>query len=184
VSTPIVAGNLALDFVATVSERHTSRVEHLRTPADLASWFATAGILDAPPPPTAGELAEAVARREDMFRLIEQRIDRPAEPLDPDLVARLNATAAVPVPVPSLSTDGVLRRVGRPDAALSAIARDALALFDGSGDGVLKWCADPACTHPFLDRSRGHRRRWCGMAGCGDRAKAAAYRARRRTRAG
>ncbi|PYC65712.1 hypothetical protein C7C45_27955 [Micromonospora arborensis] len=30
-------------------------------------------------------------------------------------------------------------------------------------------------------RSRGARRRWCGMRGCGDRAKAAAYRQRRRT---
>ncbi|MGI3785575.1 MAG: CGNR zinc finger domain-containing protein [Janthinobacterium lividum] len=37
---------------------------------------------------------------------------------------------------------------------------------------------DPTCTHRFLDRSRGHRRRW-EMAGCGDRAKTAAHRAGR-----
>ncbi|MGH1526542.1 CGNR zinc finger domain-containing protein [Leifsonia sp. L25] len=30
------------------------------------------------------------------------------------------------------------------------------------------------CTRPFLDVSRASNRRWCGMSGCGDRAKAAA----------
>jgi predicted RNA-binding Zn ribbon-like protein len=182
VAASILGGNLALDFVATVEERRSTPVEHLRTPDDLAGWFVAAGIVDSPPPVTAEELAGAIAVREDLFRVIEQRIDRAAEPLDPDLVARLNAAAAEAVPVPRLSPDGVPRRTGGTAAALSAIARDAIALFGAAEDGALKWCADDACTHPFLDRSRGHRRRWCGMAGCGDRAKAAAYRARKRAR--
>jgi predicted RNA-binding Zn ribbon-like protein len=184
VTASIVGGNLALDFVATVEERRSTRVEHLRTPHDLAAWFVAAGILDSPPAVTADELAGAIAAREDLFRVIEQRIDRAGEPLDPDLVGRLNAVAAAPVPAPQLSPDGVPRRTGGTAAALSAIARDGIALFGAAEDGVLKWCADAACTHPFLDRSRGHRRRWCGMAGCGDRAKAAAYRARKRARSG
>ena len=73
-----------------------------------------------------------------------------------------------------MSRNGDLR------SGLSAVARAAIALFERADDSVLKWCADDDCTHPFLDTSRGHRRRWCGMAGCGDRAKAAAYRARKR----
>jgi predicted RNA-binding Zn ribbon-like protein len=57
-------------------------------------------------------------------------------------------------------------------------------VLDLHGDAdrpLLSRCADDRCTRPFVDRSRGHRRRWCGMRGCGDRAKAAAYRARHRT---
>jgi predicted RNA-binding Zn ribbon-like protein len=63
---------------------------------------------------------------------------------------------------------------------LVVLAADCLNLFDSADRQALHWCADPSCTRPFIDRSRGHRRRWCGMKGCGDRAKAAAYRARQR----
>ncbi|MGI5425384.1 CGNR zinc finger domain-containing protein [Streptomyces sp. CA-179760] len=44
----------------------------------------------------------------------------------------------------------------------------------------LKECGRPGCTRVYLDRSRGGRRAWCGMEECGNRVKAAAYRARRR----
>ncbi|MGI3783352.1 MAG: CGNR zinc finger domain-containing protein, partial [Janthinobacterium lividum] len=90
-----------------------------------------------------------------------------------------NRSAAGPLPQIALQPDRSLARSGSWRAGLTAVARDGLALVD-PGDAELKWCADPTCTHPFLDRSRGHRRRWCEMSGCGDRAKAAAYRARRR----
>ena len=41
-------------------------------------------------------------------------------------------------------------------------------------------CAGAACTLVFLDGTRSHARRWCSMAVCGNRAKAAAHRARAR----
>ena len=82
-----------------------------------------------------------------------------------------------------LAAGNAVQQVGDVSAGLSAVAREALALFRRTDGSVLKWCADEQCTHPFLDHSHGHRRRWCGMAGCGDRAKAAAYRARRRASA-
>jgi predicted RNA-binding Zn ribbon-like protein len=44
----------------------------------------------------------------------------------------------------------------------------------------LRRCDGARCTRLFVDRSRDGRRRWCEMKGCGDRAKAAAYRQRRR----
>lgn len=175
-----VGGNLALDYVGTLNERHTSRVEQLRAPADLSRWLVAAGVLDRAPEVTDDDLADAIGLREVLFALIEQRIDRPGEELRPAHLRRLNAAAAHPEPVVRLTTAGRITRTGDLAAGLSAVARDAIALFDPAQDGVLKWCAEDSCTHPFLDRSRGHRRRWCEMAGCGDRAKAAAYRARRR----
>ena len=41
-----------------------------------------------------------------------------------------------------------------------------------------------SCTLWFLDSSQAHSRRWCSMAVCGNRAKAAAMRARRKASAG
>jgi predicted RNA-binding Zn ribbon-like protein len=72
-----------------------------------------------------------------------------------------------------------LRRTGRAEDALGAIAREALLLGQDGRRDAIRWCADATCTRPFLDRSRARRRRWCGMSTCGDKAKAAAYRARR-----
>ncbi len=187
-SVVFVGGNLALDFVGTLNERGHSRVENLQTPPDLADWFVLAGVLDRRVRATEAEWAGAIELREAIFRLVQALIDG-ADPAPGDL-RQLNRAAAVPPPtirvVAGRAGLGDGRRVERQGdlaSALSAVARAGLELFALPDDAVLKWCANPTCTHPYLDRSRGHRRRWCDMAACGDRAKAAAYRARARREA-
>jgi predicted RNA-binding Zn ribbon-like protein len=179
--TPFVGGNLALDFVGTLSERSSARVEHLHTPDDLAEWLREASLLDRAPPVSPTDLAEALLLRETLFAVIAREIDGRSPRLRANERALINRAASSAPPTLELSSSGQVRRTGDVGAGLSAIARDAIGLFDRHDDSVLKWCADAQCTHPFLDRSRGHRRRWCEMAGCGDRAKAAAYRSRRRS---
>jgi len=174
-----VGGNLALDFVGTLNERFSSRVEQLRAPADLGQWLVAAGVLDRAPEVSEGDLTGAIALREVLFSVIAREIDGAAPRLTGAERAMINTAAAIPPPTPALASDGLVRRSGEVAAGLSAVARDAIGLFDRRDGSVLKWCADDDCTHPFLDSSHGHRRRWCGMAGCGDRAKAAAYRARK-----
>jgi len=174
-----VGGNLALDFVGTLNERFSNRVEQLRTPADLGRWLVAAGVLDRAPDVRDDDLAGAIALREVLFSVIAREIDGATPRLTETERAMINAAAAVSPPTPALSKDGEVQRNGDVAAGLSAVARDAIGLFDRRDGSVLKWCADDNCTHPFLDNSHGHRRRWCGMAGCGDRAKAAAYRARK-----
>jgi predicted RNA-binding Zn ribbon-like protein len=176
-----VTGNLALDYVATVAERGTTQLEHLLTPEDLAEWIAQAAIVDGRVAVTPAGLERAKAVREALFALVAAAID--GEPAPPDALRAVNEAAAAPPPTPALA-DGALRREGDLDAVLSALARAALELLGGPERARLKWCAGDRCTRPFVDRSRGGRRRWCGMAGCGDRAKAAAYRARRRAASG
>jgi predicted RNA-binding Zn ribbon-like protein len=39
-------------------------------------------------------------------------------------------------------------------------------------------CADPRCSRVFFDGTKNAARRWCDMATCGNRAKAARHRAR------
>ncbi|HEY0539942.1 MAG TPA: CGNR zinc finger domain-containing protein [Actinoallomurus sp.] len=48
--------------------------------------------------------------------------------------------------------------------------------------GRIRECAHPDCSRFYLDASHAGRRRWCGMAACGNRSKSAAY--RRRPQAG
>jgi predicted RNA-binding Zn ribbon-like protein len=103
-------------------------------------------------------------------------------PEDADRVT-VNEAAQQPDPTPQLTEAGDVRWTGGLEAVLAALARDALDLLDSPDLAAVRQCADDRCTRLFLDRSRGARRRWCGMKGCGDRAKAAAYRRRRRLRA-
>ena len=174
----LVGGRPSLDFVATVAERRTTRLEHLRTPDDLAAWVQQAGLVRDRLVLDQGDLERAVALREAMFGLLSALLDGvPASATDRELV---NAAARRPAPTVQLTEAGSVRRTGDLDAVLAELAGDCLRLHEEPDRVALRWCADPDCTRPFLDRSHGHRRRWCGMRGCGDRAKAAAYRERRR----
>jgi predicted RNA-binding Zn ribbon-like protein len=67
------------------------------------------------------------------------------------------------------------------DGALARLA-EPLALTLGSTDAIgrMRTCADDECRWVFFDGSRTHQRRWCDMASCGNRAKAARHRARAR----
>jgi predicted RNA-binding Zn ribbon-like protein len=176
----LFAGNLALDFVATVAERGTTNLERLATGADLAGWLVEAGVLDAPPAVGEEELLEARAFREALFGLVRALTDQ-AVPAGSDR-SLVNRVAAAAPPVPHLTEGGRVRRDGDLAGALAVVARAGIELFDHPDRQLVRWCADASCTRPFIDRSRGHRRRWCGMANCGDRAKAAAYRQRQRQR--
>jgi predicted RNA-binding Zn ribbon-like protein len=54
-----------------------------------------------------------------------------------------------------------------------------LELTEGHPERI-KTCASDTCDWIFYDASRTSRRRWCDMATCGNRAKAARHRAKER----
>jgi predicted RNA-binding Zn ribbon-like protein len=71
-----------------------------------------------------------------------------------------------------------MRRWRSPESLLLPIG-EALAKFVCDEDfSNVKACEGPACTLLFADHTRGHARRWCSMAICGNRAKQAAHRHR------
>ena len=45
-----------------------------------------------------------------------------------------------------------------------------------SSSARVRRCADPRCGRVFQDETKNGRRRWCDMATCGNRAKAARHR--------
>jgi predicted RNA-binding Zn ribbon-like protein len=66
----------------------------------------------------------------------------------------------------------------------STIARLLSIVHESMGSGTwerLKACPADDCLWAFYDRSRNHSRTWCEMEDCGNRAKARAYRERRRS---
>jgi predicted RNA-binding Zn ribbon-like protein len=177
-----IADRPALDFVATLAERGTTDLETLRRPADLAEWIRQSGIVDALGRLDESALQRARTAREAMFVLIAALIDGTVAPRGARQL--VNEAAARPGPRSRLDAKGRVTRDGGVDAVLCLLAADVIDLHDSPDRECLHWCADPRCTRPFVDRSRGSRRRWCGMKGCGDRAKAAAYRQRRRATPG
>ena len=88
-------------------------------------------------------------------------------------------TQIVPQPAgPEAFALQTMRRWRNPDALLLPVG-EALARLVCTEDFThVKACEGPACTLLFADHTRGHARRWCSMAICGNRAKQAAHRRR------
>jgi predicted RNA-binding Zn ribbon-like protein len=180
------SGCLCLDFAYTggmAAPRDGERVpnepwERLGTPADLTAW-----LHDRFPAIDAScadhELRDALTLREAIANLAYAALDgRPFAGRDVDVV---NLYASTPDLPPALA--GGSRQAGRtrPRAtqALSAIARDAVAVF-GAEDARerIRTCGADDCGLVYLDVSRSRNRRWCSMQRCGNRAKVRAHRAR------
>ncbi len=71
-----------------------------------------------------------------------------------------------------------MRKWRTPEALLLPVGEE-LGRFVCTEDfSNVKACEGPVCTMLFADHTRGHRRRWCSMAMCGNRAKQAAHRDR------
>jgi predicted RNA-binding Zn ribbon-like protein len=70
------------------------------------------------------------------------------------------------------------RRWRSPDALLFPIAKAMAELVCDEDFQHVKACEGQRCTLMFVDRTRGHARRWCSMSVCGNRAKQTAHRQR------
>ena len=63
---------------------------------------------------------------------------------------------------------------------LRPIARDAAELLASDRLEYVRACASKTCEWLFLDESKNHRRRWCDMTKCGNRAKVKRFYTRRK----
>ena len=71
-----------------------------------------------------------------------------------------------------------MRRWRTPDSLLLPVGEALARLVCQEDFTHVKACEGPACTLLLVDHTRGHARRWCSMALCGNRAKQAAHRER------
>jgi predicted RNA-binding Zn ribbon-like protein len=173
-----VCGNPALDFAATLRARRSTRFEMFAAPDRLDAWYRESGVVDAVSPSTEADVEQATTVREAVYQLVTAR--RLGEEYDTGALAVLNSAARKPPAVPQLTPSGRWTQAD-PDEALSTVARLAVELLSGPDVPLLKECGNPECTRIYIDRSRGMRRQWCGMESCGNKIKAAAYRARKKS---
>ena len=169
-------GHVALDLTATLAARAKPQPrELLERPVDLLRWLDSAGLpaRDA----TDADLQEAKLLREAIYALALARI---AGTDDPTARGTINRMAAGVPALPQLQPDGSVVLGGSAGAMLSTIAREAIALFGSAQAMQIRQCEADTCTLLFVDSSRRGDRRWCSMAGCGNRAKLADFRRRQR----
>ena len=172
-------GHSAIDLPATLQARlkPTPR-ELLQTPQDLARWLVAAGLASERLEADESDLSVARSLREAIYTLANAKLSGGADPADALTV--LNAIAAEPSATPQLTAQGDIRLVGPAYALLATLARDAVRLFGGAAAGHIGQCQSPTCTLFFVDTSRSRDRRWCSMSGCGNKAKVADFRRRKR----
>lgn len=72
------------------------------------------------------------------------------------------------------------RRWRSPESLLIPIGETLARVVVEEDFAQVKACQGQSCTLLFADHTRGHARRWCSMAVCGNRAKVAAHRSRRK----
>lgn len=177
-------------FANTVVAARGRVRDSIETPDLLAAWLTSNAALreqGSAQAPTervalgipAGQVATFRAVRDAIRSLFRASIDG-APPGAADL-DRLNRAASAAPSWPELtSTFGIVERT-RDDAvtaALSGIARDAIAILGGPARSALRACQAPGCVQFFV---KDHpRREWCGPA-CGHRARSARHYHRRRS---
>jgi predicted RNA-binding Zn ribbon-like protein len=182
-------GNLALNFVNTVSHRPASQpIERLPDHRSLVAFGDESEVF---PPRVVDRLyaiaAEAPGRgktalqgaiqlREALFVIFSAVAERRAIPG--------NALALLNLALQTASAHGRVLHTGRRfqwewsgmdsalDSVLWPIARAAADLLLSDDIANVRVCASDACAWLFLDTTKNHRRRWCDMKTCGNRVKA------------
>ena len=179
---PTPAGpKLIEEFVNTIElDVEGPERESLPDPAALRAWLAERDLLPAGAVVAGDDVERAHHVREALRHLL---LANNGEPLDPDAVATLNTAADQSHLRVEFSPDGHAELV--PDAAgvPGALARILAISYTAMHDDTwqrLKACRFDTCQWAFYDNSKNRSRAWCSMQVCGNRAKARAYRERRR----
>ena len=189
----LIAGNVCLDFVNTLDDRHTKPKELLEHYNDLVRFGEDTGVLEpseadrllkrssAAPDASQQALRRARELREVIHDVFWAIINHRAVP--EEALARLNAevqTAAKHLRlVPANgSFEWRFDDVSDLDGLLWPIARSAADLLASGQLPFVRACSSKACEWFFLDTSKNHHRRWCDMKRCGNREKVRRFYAR------
>ncbi|WP_067473631.1 CGNR zinc finger domain-containing protein [Actinomadura hibisca] len=166
---PLVGEPLALDLLNTRWNEDGVRYDLLESVDGLAIWLRSAGLDDRAVADEA-TLEAALETRGTLLGLMEKGSS-------PETVDPLNRVLEHGALHYRLGLDGPENRPQTDDVVwlpswLAAV--DYLRLMTDSPDRV-KPCAHPNCVLYFHDTTKNGTRRWCSMAICGNRAKAARH---------
>ena len=177
-----------LDFINTTEIEHGAQVDHLDTTRAALDWLQEHVGIDRARVPEADAARTRIVRSRTAFRelwdaAVEGRPPAESAVREINRVLRDRTRLEIRAEVDARGSAVYRldrRSVGDPiDCALADLA-EPLALALGTPDSIARArvCASETCRWVFYDDSPTHRRRWCDMASCGNRAKAARHRAR------
>jgi predicted RNA-binding Zn ribbon-like protein len=175
-------GSLAMAFAVTgpgTDVGPLAQFQTLRNGSDLERW--AADVVGTPRLKVAHrDLEVALRLQAAIWRVAGALID--GQPVPEGDREVLNELAAQPGLVPRLLPGPNRTWVGIKGvrSLLSSVAQDAIDVLGGPRGARLKRCEGSRCSLLFVDTSRSGRRRWCSMERCGNRAKVAAHRRRRK----
>jgi len=190
-----VGERLWLDFINTDDMRRGVRIDLLRDFDGLLLWLAAARVLDSErlalmrrrgqqqPAGASASLVDARRIRAALRALAERGLALERARLDAITeINRVLGRSAGTRRVES-QADGRFMRTFVPGG--DAFAGLMIPVVESAADSLIgaelprvRRCLDSRCTRLFLDTTRNARRRWCDMATCGNRAKAARFRER------
>ncbi|WP_111494220.1 CGNR zinc finger domain-containing protein [Marinobacter bohaiensis] len=186
ITPPFVASNLALDFINTQFGVGAERRDCLDDDGSVVEWLRQAHALtDELESPPEGLVQLARALRDNMKALIASAKD--GQVADPGTVNRVLERGRPIERIEWEPTDAVFERKEYPrdqqsESLLQPVARALVELLTEEDLQLVKECEASDCVLLFHDQTKSHRRRWCSMATCGNRMKAAAHRARKHAR--
>jgi predicted RNA-binding Zn ribbon-like protein len=182
-----IGSHLAIDFVNTVRVVAGEVTDTLQSDGDVKVWLGLAAVPVAPEPAPwpAGTLLAATRRlREATLKAIEARKAGRRPPLEV-INSFLESSASHGRLVAHAESGLEFRRVYHgetPEEYLLPVTEAVAGLLAEGDFDLVRPCAGDQCVLWFYDRTKGHGRKYCTSAGCGNRAKVAAYRSRVRGR--
>jgi predicted RNA-binding Zn ribbon-like protein len=179
-------GHPALDLVNTLDERPSpAPIENLATYRDLTRFAELAGLVDRRTTARllrlAGRSGSPIVKRARKLRehlhdvLAAANSGRPARQLDLDaLSVAIRAAHSAQIMVASPSPGLASRRWSpslSPEIPLHACSLAIERLLLDEERRKIRKCEAADCDVYYLDSSKGQRRQWCSMKGCGNREK-------------
>jgi predicted RNA-binding Zn ribbon-like protein len=175
------------DFINTLEFSGDASTDEIETPEAARAWLLERGLVhpESVPPEAAGPaLVERLRTARTALREVADAVFAQRAPTRAALVEVNRTLRSREIVQLEPAADGVSvghRHEGDPiDDALACLSEPLVAEIAGGRPERLRVCANDACRWVFFDASPTGRRRWCSMASCGNRAKAARHRARLR----
>lgn len=180
---PILGDHLAMDLLNTEARTNSEIIDYWNTGDDVLHWLERCRVVSVLANPAIDHdelLAQARALRTLARRLIRERKNGEIGEIG-DLNVYLHAYLSAPHLECNSEGNFVLTRTARGEVIASLLGPvvEAVAQLLVDGDfALVKQCEHPDCILWFYDRTKAHKRRWCSMALCGNRYKAAQFRKR------
>jgi len=179
---PQVGDHLALDLLNTEARNQGHAVDFWTSSESVYRWLVRQGVAASE---ARGEIPADLLDRGRALRAAVREAITARKAGGPVAVDVLNDYLQAYQTSPRLQRDDAgamaLVRVPRGDAMASLLGpvAEAAAELLAEGDfALVRQCEHPDCILWFYDRTKSHKRRWCSMAQCGNRQKAAKFRQR------